>query len=278
MKRMIGLFVLSVGLAVGGPSAFAASHIRLAADTPVISMAEWEVLQAGAAEQTGARILIAAGPEELVRAPANASRYESQAFKFDNGELRVLSFHKASGGVLHQITTETQLYVIKGSATVAVAAQTVQIQTGDVVNLPSGVVRSIAKAAEDTTLLLQTVGSSLPGAKAALVRGADTPAPPLTAGPKVGVENVKVSVQRFSFDGNTVRVAHLVGPGKSGAVTPSADALIYLLSGRMEITIGDEVKIVKAGDAVCEAAGLPTHWNVLEESTFVATNGVKASP
>jgi quercetin dioxygenase-like cupin family protein len=270
--------VLSVALTAGAQQAAAESNIRLAAETPVIAMAEWEVQQTGAAEQTGARILIAAGADELTRAPAKAARYESQAFKFNHGEIRILNFHKASGGVLHQITTETQLYVVKGSATVGVAGQIVQIRSGDVVNLPSGVLRSIANAVEDTTLILHTVRSSQPGAKAALVRASDTPASPLTAGPKVGVDNVKVSVQRYSFDGNSIRVARLVGPGKTGIVTPPVDALIYLLSGRMEITIGDEVKVVKAGDAVCEAAGLATHWDVLEESSFVATNGAKAAP
>jgi quercetin dioxygenase-like cupin family protein len=278
MNRFIAFWLLSCGLAVGAMQACAESNVRLAADTPLVSMAEWEVQQAGAAEQTGARILIAAGPEELQRAPAKAAHYESQAFKFNNGEIRILSFHKAGGGVLHQITTETQLYVIKGSATVGVAGQNVEIHAGDVVNLPSGVLRSIPKAVEDTTLLLHNVRSSQPGAKAAVLHASDTPASPLTAGPKVGVDNVKVSVQRFTFDGNSIRVARLVGPGKTGVVTPPVDALIYLLSGRMEITIGEEVKIVKAGDAICEAAGLATHWDVLEESSFVATNGAKAAP
>ncbi len=259
------------------PLANAASNIRFAADTPIVQMAEWEVKQTGAAEQTGARILIAAGPQELTRAPANASRYDSRTFRFDNGDIRVLTFRREAGGVLHQVTTETQMYVIKGSATVGVAGQVVEIRAGDVVNLPSGVVRSIDGKAEDTTLLLHTVRSA-PGSKAAVVRAADAPASPLTAGPKAGVDNVIVSVQRFAFDGNSIRVARLVGPGKTGVVTPAVDALIYLLSGRMQITIGDEVAVVKAGDALSEAAGLPTHWDVLEESSFVATNGAKAAP
>lgn len=256
----------------------AASNIRLAADTPVVAMAEWEVRQTGAAEQTGARILIAAGAEELARAPADAVRYDSQAFRFNNGEIRVLTFRKASGGVLHQVTTETQLYIIKGSAIVGVGAQTVQIGAGDVVNLPRGVLRSIPRRLEDTTVLLYTVRSGKPDSKAVVLRGRDTPSTPLTAGPKAGVDTAKVAVQRYLFDGNSIRVARLTGPGKTGAVTPQVDALIYMLSGRMEITIGAETRIVQAGDALCEEAGLPTHWDVLEDSSFIATNGAKAAP
>ncbi len=277
MKRSVSFWISAIGSAVVAQAGFAASNIRLAADTPVVAMAEWEIQQTGAAEQTGARILIAAGAEELSRAPANAVRYDSQTFKFDQGEVRVLTFRKASGGVLHQVTTETQMYVIKGSTVVGAAGQKVQVRAGDVVNLPSGVLRSIPRKLEDTTVLLYTVRTK-PGDKAVVLRAKDTPTTALTAGPKAGVDTAKVSVQRFAFDGNSIRIARLTGPGKTGVAVPQADALIYLLSGRMEITIGDESKIVQAGDALCEPAGLPTHWDVLEPSSFIATNGVRAAP
>ncbi|MFO1426261.1 MAG: hypothetical protein U1F11_04680 [Steroidobacteraceae bacterium] len=231
MKQRIGAWILAggLGLAALGAAAHAAtaqSNIRLAADTPVVPMAEWQVQQVGAAEQTGARILFAAGAEVVARAPAGAARYDSRTFRFDNGEIRVLTFRQASGGVLHQVTTETQLYVIKGSATVGVGGATVPVHAGDAVNLPSGVIRSIAGQVEDTTLLLHTLRTA-PGSKAVVLRAADTPAAPLTAGPKAGTENVKVAVQRFAFGDNSIRVAHLVGLG-TGTVTPPVDALIYL--------------------------------------------------
>ena len=268
---------LATLLVIAVPCALADSQVRLAVDSPTAAMAEWEVQQTGAAEQTGARILIAAGAAEMSRAPANASRYESQTFKFNNGEIRVLNFHQATGGVLHQITTETLLYVVKGSATVGVGGEIVQLAAGDVVNLPSGALRSVARKAEDTTIVLYTVRSK-PDAKAVVVRGKDTPSTPLTAGPKAGVDGAKVAVQRYVFDGNSVRVATLTGPGRTGDALPPADALIYLLSGRMEITIGDETKVVQAGDALCETQGVPTHWNVLDKSSFLATNGAAKSP
>jgi quercetin dioxygenase-like cupin family protein len=117
-------------------------------------------VQKGAAEQTGARVMIAAGPTELARAPSSAVRYDSQTFRFPSGEIRVLKFRKSSGGVLHQITTETQLYVATGSASVDVAGVRTELAAGDVVNLPSGIVRNAASGAEDTTLVLHTVASA----------------------------------------------------------------------------------------------------------------------
>jgi quercetin dioxygenase-like cupin family protein len=123
-----------------------------------------------------------------------------------------------------------------------------------------------------------TVGNTMKDAKAALVRGKDTPDTPITEGPKAGVDTAKVSVQRYTFDGNSVRVARLKGPGKTSPVTPATDVLIYLVSGRMQITVGDEVKEVAAGDALREEAGKSTHWDVRENAMFVATNAPTAKP
>ena len=146
-----------------------------------------------------------------------------------------------------------------------------EIFAGDVVNLPSGVLRSRPGKAEDTTVLLYTVRGTAPQPRAALVRGRDVAATALT-GEKGGRDGTKVSVKRYAFDGNSIRVARLAGKGRTGSVTPQVDVLIYMLSGRMRITIGDEVKEVSAGDVLREQAGLPTHWDVLEPSSFVATN------
>ncbi|MDX2144549.1 MAG: hypothetical protein SFV19_14435 [Rhodospirillaceae bacterium] len=259
-------------LAQGMKATAKPSNILFAKDVPVVPMAEWEVEQQGRAEQTGARILIAAGEAELARAPANAARYTSQTFAFPTGKVRVLTFTKAGGGVLHQITSETQLYVVKGSATVGVMGVDTDIATGDVVSYPSGVLRGKTGAAEDTTVLAFTVGNTMKAPKAAVVRAKDTPQAVIAEGEKSGKEGAKVSVQRYTYDGNSIRVARLTGPGKTSAATPATDVIVYLISGRMQITVGDEVKVVSAGDVLREEAKLPTHWDVLENSSFVATN------
>jgi quercetin dioxygenase-like cupin family protein len=278
MKRRV--LAVALALLAAAPAAVEArpSNIRFSADVPVVPMAEWEIVQRGAAEQTGARVLIAAGPDEIARAPKDAVRYLSQTFSFPTGSLRVLTFTKANGGVLHQITSETQLYVLKGSASVGVRGVPTEIRAGDAVNLPSGVLRSIKGRAEDTTVLAFTVGTAVAEPKAAVVRGKDTPDKPLTEGPKADGASAKVSVQRYVFDGNSIRVARLKGPGKTAPVTPATDVLVYVASGRMQITVGDEVKTVSAGDVLREEAGLPAFWDVIEDSMFVATNAPSLSP
>jgi len=256
-------------LAEGPP---ATSNILLAKDVPVVPMAEWEVEQKGAAEQTGARILIAAGTDDTAKAPPNASRYDSQTFHFPHGDVRVLTFRKATGGVVHQITTETEIYVVKGSATVNVRGAPVEIVAGDVVNLPSGVLRSVPGKAEDTTIVAYTVANTTKDAKSAVVRGADLPTPVLAGGPKAGVGGATTAVKRYTFDGNSIRVAHLAGSGKTSPYTGNVDVLIYVASGHLRITVGDESREVSAGDVLCEEAGKPSFWEVLADSSFVATN------
>ncbi|MBL8628611.1 MAG: hypothetical protein JNM81_03210 [Rhodospirillaceae bacterium] len=254
------------------PSLPMPTNILFAKDVPVVPMAEWEVVQKGAAEQTGARILIAAGDAELTKAPKDAARYSSQTFKFPTGTARVLTFSKATGGVLHQITTETLLYVVKGSATVGVLGKQTEIRAGDVVNMPSGVLRNAKKKGEDTIVIAYTVGSTVAQPKAQLVAGKGVKPSVIANGEKAGTGGAQTSVKRYVFDGNSVRVASLTGRGQTNTAVPRDDVIIYLISGRMMITVGDETKEVKAGDMLREEAAKPTHWDVLEDSVFVATN------
>lgn len=254
------------------------THVLFAKDIPAVPMAEWEIVQKGAGEQTGARVLIAAGPAELGRAPPEASRYDSQTFRFPSGDIRVLSFRKASGGVLHQVTTEKSLYVVKGSAVVDVGGVATEIAAGDVVSLPGGVLRSRPGKPEDTTIVAFTVRDGVPNPKAAVLRRKDTKPGVIKGGAKAGLGDTTVTVRRYAFDGNSIRAATLSGRGSTAPVTPSVDALIYVLSGPIRITIGDEVKTVSAGDALREPAGLSTHWDVAQEGSFIATNGVPLVP
>ena len=83
----------------------------------------------------------------------------------------------------------------------------------------------------------------------------------IEAGEKAGEGPAKVSVQRYAYDGNSIRVARLSGPGRNATAVPKVDALIYLLSGRMNLHLGDEVFEVKAGDALREPAGIPVFWD-----------------
>lgn len=267
---------LMLASSVSAQSLYAASNFIPGESLKEVAMAEWEVEQTGAAEQTGARILIAAGEDELKAAPAKSSRYSSKRYNFPSGNIRVLTFTKAQGGVLHQITTETTLVVVKGSAEVGVAGVQTKLGVGDVVNYPSGVLRSQKGAAEDTTVLLYTVGSTEQVPKAKVVRAKETKEAGPTKKPDPGF--FSGYVQRFVLDGNSVRHVRNEGPGRSPNAVPRQDVLIYVTSGRGKLTVGDETKEVSAGDAIREEGAKSTHWEVDKFVTFFATDAPSAAP
>lgn len=257
------------------PVSATGSNFILGADVPWVPMAEWDIVQRGTDEQTGERVMIAAGEDELKRAPENAVRYRSKTFTFPTGEIRVLEFTKAGGGVLHQITLETELYVVSGSAQVGVAGKIVELEAGDGVNLPSGILRSLKSGAEDTTVLLFTVGNHVAAPKASVIHGRDVEMTGLSGDDKAkeGDASLQTGIRRYTFDGNSFRVVDHIGKGKTSPVSPGRDVLIYMLSGSKTLTVGDETKVVQAGDAVREQMGLPTYWDVPGgTSRFIATD------
>ncbi|MDX2221309.1 MAG: hypothetical protein SFV21_01095 [Rhodospirillaceae bacterium] len=275
---MVATAAMAAVAAVPGPSAAqqtpvspTGSNVLRGADVPWVPMAEWEILSTARAEQSGARILIAAGDEEIARAPQDAVKYRAKTFAFPTGDIRILDFTQAAGGVLHQVTYETQIYVLQGSAEVGVAGVPTPIFAGDVVSLPSGVLRSQQGKAEDTVIIAYTVAPPKDG-KSKLVRAADAPEATIRQGEKSGQGGTTVTVKRYVFDGNSIRVAALTKGGRTTEVKPDTDALIYLLSGRMGITIGPETTVVEAGDALREPAGLPTFWEVTENASFISTS------
>jgi len=139
-----------------------------------IPLAEWEAPNREADGPQLPRISIAEGEAAVARAPDYATRYEAKEYVFPMGYLRVLTFKKDAGPVVHQITFETQLYLLQGSASVGVGCEQVAITTGDAVFLPSGVMRN-PDPQEDTVVALFTVSNTAENPKAKVVRGADLP-------------------------------------------------------------------------------------------------------
>src|SRR5262245_29364451 len=75
-----------------------------------------------AAWDEGGKIRTASG-DALAKAPANAVRYEMKTVIWPTGTVKVLTFKKDAGGVLHALTDEIQLYVMAGAAEVGVGGK-----------------------------------------------------------------------------------------------------------------------------------------------------------
>jgi uncharacterized cupin superfamily protein len=233
---------------------------------------------------------IAGSKAALDRAPKEASRYEAKLYNFPSGAIRVLTWKKGTP-VAHMITFETEIFVLQGSATLTplmgFKGKPVKIAKGDALFLPAGYVTN-PKPSEDLVLLTFIVGTAKSDSKASIVAPKDAPVTKsliweeggkfVTASKpdemkKAPKTALRQSVQRYAFDGNSIRVATL-SPGRTGPFTISrTDVLIYIPKGRFRRKEGNQMLDLSAGDALREKIGNEGWWEPLEEgSMFIATD------
>ena len=254
-----------------------------AVEAPVYAEAEWDLPLPKADTPMYDRSFIAEGGAAAT-APDGASRYTAQEYNFPMGALRVLKWE--SGPVIHQITFETQLYMLKGTASVGVAGDIVTINAGDAVFLPSGILRNSDPDGE-TVILTYIVSNTSDAPKAKVVRGEGlnvmaiaqwmdgedpTTATNHDAILKAPDGAAKFTAKRYSGDGNSFRHAVLEAGGRTTPATNGRDILIYINKGRMKRTEDGVEYTVEAGDAIREENAKSGYWEILEASEFIATD------
>ncbi|NKB45922.1 MAG: hypothetical protein GKS03_16790 [Alphaproteobacteria bacterium] len=257
-------------------------HIPLE-EAPIFAEAEWDLPAPNTDGPVYARSFIAEG-DAASTAPDGASHYSAQEYNFPMGTLRVLKWE--SGPVIHQITFETQLYMLKGSATVGLAGETVAVSAGDAVFLPSGILRNPDPDGE-TVVLTYIVSNNADAPKAKVVRGEGLNVmaiaqwmdgdDPTTATDHDAILSApdgaaKFTVKRFSGDGNSFRHAVLEAGGRTTPATNGRDILIYVNKGKMKRTEDGVEYLVQAGDAIREEDAKSGYWEILEDSEFIATD------
>ena len=268
----------------------------LGAKTAAVPMAEWEPKSGDGGGEVG-RFRIAQGEDPVAKAPPDASRYTAKAYDFPGGTLRVLTWKKGVP-VVHQITYETEIIVLEGTVTLTppygIDGPTATLKKGDALFMPSGTLRNM-KTTGDTVILQAFVASTADKPKGSIVYGKDLKealtvnwmdnGKPMTANSakeaaKAPKNAARFTVKRYAFDGNSMRWAKLVKGGTTNTVTTGrTDVLIYISKGRMRRIEGNETMEVVAGDTVREIQGNPGHWEILEDSEFIATDApLRANP
>ncbi|MCB2109346.1 MAG: hypothetical protein KDE14_16675, partial [Rhodobacteraceae bacterium] len=236
---------------------------------------------------------IAGSQSALGRAPQDASRYEAKLYDFPSGAIRVLTWKKGMP-VAHMITFETEILVLQGSATLTplmgFPGKPVKIKKGDALYLPAGYITD-KKAREDLVLLTYVVSSAASENKASIVAAKDAKVSKtliweengaiISASKPDDMKNapktaLRQSVQRYVFDGNSIRVATYSTGGRTGSFTISrTDVLIYIPKGRFRRKEGDQMLELAAGDALREKIGNEGWWEPLEDgSMFIATDAL----
>jgi quercetin dioxygenase-like cupin family protein len=255
MLRVLSITLVVLGLAA--QQASAAPVAQETADTYVVAGKDRAVMPM-AAWQKKRELRTAAGADAVKKAPRNAVRYDAKIVAWPTASVKVLTFRKANGGVLHPITDETLVYVLEGSAQATVNGKTVVLATGDVASLPSGSLGNPG-APVDAVVVAWTAGSLTPGATPAVV-----------AAQNMG----QLTIRRYEFPGNSVRAVSMAKGMKTPPNSAKTDSLIYVTRGPMKFTENGQEFTVTAGDFLREVAGVQHNWDVTEESGFVTTSAL----
>jgi quercetin dioxygenase-like cupin family protein len=206
----------------------------------------------------------AAGADAVRKAPRKAVRYEAKMVAWPTATVKVLSFRKRDGGVLHPITDEKLLYVLEGSVQATVDGKAETLGAGDVASLPAGALANPGGAAADAVVVAWTAASLTPGATPAVVRAGSVT--PQAAG--------QLTIRRYEFPGNSVRAVGLAKGLKTNPNSAKTDSLIYVTRGPMQFMQDGQQFTVNSGDFLREVAGLMHNWDVIEESGFVTTSAL----
>ena len=255
------------------------------ASVPTTMIAEWFT---GDVNNTSGPFCIAAAKSAYDTAPANASRYEAKLYNFPGATLRTLTFRKG-GPVQHLLTSETEIYVLRGSATLTPIpghpGKPLRVSAGDALFLPSGYLNS-AVATEDFVILQAFVSRTVREARKAIVTSRQAVASETaeweSGGRAVRVSTAeqirkapshaqRVSTRRFAGDGNSIFEVTRVG-GRSNISTRSgSDLLIYIVKGRARRMEGGQLFDLVPGDCAREKVGNSGYWEALEEVVYIAT-------
>jgi quercetin dioxygenase-like cupin family protein len=303
LRRMIGLAVAPVGLPMLGQllsvPLIAPAYAQYAIHPADVSKGNVVHIPAAAARTTmtaewntgllkGNDFRIAESKAAFEKAPANAARFEAKLYNFPSGNFRRMTY-KAGGPVLHQITHETEIYILAGSATLSpfpgFPGKPMTIRAGDALFLPAGII-SNPKASEDFVMLQGFVNRTVREAKSAIITSrqattaqfaewqadgkdirAETPAE-IRKAPKTAH---RITTRRYQFDGNAILAVTLSGGRSNTTMRQGDDQLVYVVSGRVRRTEGDQTFELAPGDAARQKIGNSGHWEPLEQTLVIAT-------
>jgi quercetin dioxygenase-like cupin family protein len=215
-----------------------------------------------AAWKKGSELQSASG-DAAKQAPRKSVRYSAKLVPWPTATVKEIVFTKKGGGVLHPITDEKTVYVLSGSVATTVDGKPVTLAAGDLASLPSGALTSPGKPA-DAVVIAWTAAGLTPGATPAVVRGADVQ-PRAMGG---------LTLKRYEFPGNSVRVAAQSKGFKTTANSAKTDSLIRMTKGPARFFQNGQEFLAEEGDFIREVAGLQHNWDCPEDSGFVTTSAL----
>ena len=227
--------------------------IRDADVTPVV-VYEWET---GGVQHNG-------WGENAKGVPEGAIKLTLKLFNFPTGQLRKLYFGEGGRTPVHLNHDDIILYSLGTSQVEVVGREVFASHPGDASLHPAGVMHYSQTVAPGWRGEFAFKAQGKAGLDPVPLAGRDKPLHAVS-------EWVDGSVRKFAYDAkdrpvtSTARVfsfpgyelieAHLPRGATLPAYTPDAERLLYVVSGRLKVTSGNESGVVGAGDMVRVAKG-----------------------
>jgi quercetin dioxygenase-like cupin family protein len=281
MKQFLACICLSLALA--GGAAAKTDVVKLLAPTDKLIVHRGDVRQVQVYEWEREGIRYNAWPGDPMKPPYDAAVLELRAFSFPTGMVRELFYRQGIRTPPHENMEDIIMYGISGKRVQIVDEDTGILAAGDASFHPVGVSHHSESVIAGTQLEFAFPGTKRPAPRAQWLSGKDVPEIPAAAWVRDGKEIVargretagappdaaRFTARFFQFPTVTLVEEHLP---RGVSLPPHADRrdnLIYVVKGRLRVSVGDTVGEAGEGDVVREPSAVMHDVEALEDTVFV---------
>jgi quercetin dioxygenase-like cupin family protein len=207
-----------------------------------------------------------AWPGDTVQPPYDAADLRLRVFSFPGGMIRELYYKDGAHTPPHVNHETIVMYGISGKRVQVVDTDVGVLGAGDASFHPVGVVHQSLTVVAGSQLEFAFPGKAGRVPKAAWLSASQAVASP-------GIANS--TIKTFAFPGITLLETHVPGNTTLPPSVDGEDSLVYVLSGKMRVTIGQLNDEVGQGDALRFPAGVSHHLQALQDSVIVQVSPPK---
>lgn len=201
-----------------------------------------------------------AWPGDTVQPPYDAADLKLRVFSFPGGMIRELYYKSGTHTPPHVNHETIVMYGISGKRVQVVDTDVGVLGAGDASFHPAGVVHQSLTVVAGSQLEFAFPGKPSRDPKAVWLSASQAVAAPGIA---------KSTLKTFRFPGVALIETHVPGNTMLPPSVDSKDGLVYVLNGKMRVTIGQLNDVVGQGDALRFPAGVSHHIEALQDSAIV---------
>jgi quercetin dioxygenase-like cupin family protein len=275
------LVYAGASMAQSEPAKFDVAKFLAPTDAVILHGKDLETVDVYEWERDGVRFN--AWPGDQQTPPHDAAILKLKAFSFPQGMIRALYYKQGVRTPPHANTEDIVMYGITGKRVQIVDQDVGILGPGDAAYHPMGVSHHSESVVEGAQLEFAFAGKKVSHPQAAWLSAKDILETPVAAWVRDGKQMtargdsaaaapkdaIRFMAKFFQFPGITLVEAHIPTATTSLPHADGDDRLVYILKGRMRVTIGETTDEVGSGDALREPAGVSHHYAALEDTVFL---------